>query len=125
MSRATSPSAFALAQPVYAPKIRTFSAKVWRFIPGYEQQDLEAELLEVLWKCTLAYHPDNGANFNTFFWRSAKNRTISIERHAKAQRRFAEWVHLDPDEFGLVCDRAISDYSAEEYAIANLSISRL
>lgn len=118
-------TAFELAQPVYSPKIRTFSAKIWRFIPGFEQQDLEAELLEVLWKCTLTYHPDNGANFNTFFWRSAKNRAISIERHAKAQRRFAEWVNLDPDEFVATCDRVIHEFSAEQYAIANLTLSRI
>ena len=109
---------------MYEPKIRTFAGKMWRFIPGYEQQDLENDLLEVLWRCTLHYHPDNGANFNTFFWRSAKNRTISIERHAKALRRFAEWVQLDPEAFSLVVDQVISDFSAEEYAIANLLSTR-
>lgn len=114
--------AFELAQPVYAPKITTYAEKVFKFIPGYEQQDLEGELLEVLWKCTMRYDPNNGGNFNTFFWRCAKNRTYSIERMSKALRRCAEWVQLDPDAFKLVCDRAIQEASAEEYAIANLTV---
>lgn len=116
---------FECAQVAYAPKIRTYARKVWRFIPGYEQQDVEGELLEVLWKCTEKYNPDNGANFNTFFWRSAKNRTISIERHAKAMKRFAEWVQLDPDVFAFVVDQVIEDFSAEEYAIANLTVRKI
>lgn len=109
---------------MYQQKIRTFAGKMWRFIPGYERSDLENDLLEVLWLCTLKYDPDNGANFNTFFWRSAKNRAISIERHAKAQKRFAEWVMLDPEEFALAVDRIISDFAAEDYALANLSFTR-
>lgn len=112
---------FERAQVMYEPKINTFTAKVWKHIPGYEQQDLDGELLEVLWRCTERYHPDAGGNFNTFFWRSAKNRTISIERHAKALRRSAEWVRLDPDVFVLVVDEILSDFSAEDYAIANLT----
>jgi DNA-directed RNA polymerase specialized sigma24 family protein len=108
---------FEQAVPVYRPKIRTFAKKVWKFIPGFEQQDLEGELLEVLWKCTLTYHPDNGANFNTLFWRSAKNRTITIERKAKAQKRSAEWVNLDPEDFVRVCDEILSEFSSEDYVI--------
>lgn len=114
-----------MAQEMYAPKIRTFAKKTWRFIPGFEQQDLEGELLEVLWKCTLTYHPDNGGNFNTFFWRSAKNRAISIERQAKALKRCAEWVMLDPDVFTVVVDEILAEFSAEDFAIANLTFHRL
>lgn len=123
---AQSATAFELAQEMYEPKIATFAKKVWRFIPGFEQQDLEGELLEVLWVCTLRYNPDeSGATFNTFFWRCAKNRAISIERSAKAIRRYAEWVRLDPDEFVAVCDSLLSDFSAEEYALANLTATEV
>lgn len=118
-------TAFESAQTMYSPKIRTFAEKVWRFIPGFERQDLEGELLEVLWKCTLHYHPDNGANFNTFFWRCAKNRTTSIERQAKAVKRNVEWVRLEYEEFVTVCDSILREFSAEEYAIANLTVTRL
>lgn len=116
---------FEAAQEMYAPKIRTFAEKMWRFIPGFEQQDLEGELLEVLWKCTLRYHPDNGGNFNTFFWRSAKNRTISIERQAKALKRCAEWVQLDPEIFVVEVDRILREFSAEDHAIANLTFRKI
>lgn len=119
-----SATAFDMAQPVYAPKIRTFARKVTGFLAAaaYDLEDLENELLEVLWRCTLAYNPDNGANFNTLFWTSAKRRLISLERHAKAQKRFAEWVRLDPEAFAAVVDRIISEFSAEDHAIANLTI---
>lgn len=113
------------ARIMYAPKIRTFASKTFRFIPGYGQRDLEQELLEVLWKCTLTYHPDAGGNFNTFFWRSAKNRTISIERQSKAIKRSAEWVLLDTETLMSVIDGLFHDFSAEEYALANLSVSHV
>lgn len=116
-------SNFTLALRMYEPKIRTYSAKMWRFIPGYDQPDLEQELLEVLWKCTEAYDPDNGAKFNTLFWRSAKNRTISIERQAKAVKRSIEWVLLDHDEFVAAVDDMIREFSAEDYAIALLDLN--
>lgn len=103
---------------MYSPKIATFARKTYYFIPGFEQQDLEAEMLEVLWKCVESYDPNRGAGFNTLFWRSARRRLISIKRHYAAKKRAAEWVMLDEEAFVSVCDEAISDFSAEEWALA-------
>jgi DNA-directed RNA polymerase specialized sigma24 family protein len=111
-------SKFEQAALAYSPKIATFSKKTFRYIPGFEQQDLEAEMLEVLWKCVNAYDPNQGAGFNTLFWRSAHRRLISIRRYYAAKKRAAEWVLLDEEEFVAVCDSVIHDYSAEEWVMA-------
>lgn len=111
-------TAFELAQTQYAKKIATFSKKTFRFIPGFEQDDLENEMLEVLWRCVNAYDPNKGAGFNTLFWRSAHNRLKTIRRHYSAKKRAAEWVLLDEEAFAAICDQIISDYSAEDWYLA-------
>lgn len=109
---------FERAQLKYEPKIRTFSKTAWRFLPGYEQADLEAEMLEVLWLCVERYDPDRGAQFSTFFWTAAKRRLISIRRHFGAKKRAAEWVHLDGDALTAAVDEILQEFSADEYAEA-------
>jgi DNA-directed RNA polymerase specialized sigma24 family protein len=116
---------FELAQAMYAPKIRTFSEKSFRFLPGYERQDLEADMLEVLWLCVQSYDPDKGARFSTLFWTAAKRRLISIRRRFGAQKRSAEWVILNGDELAAAIDSVISEFSAEDYAVAFLSLREL
>lgn len=111
-------TAFEMAQDKYAPKIRTFAESAWRFLPGYGREDLEAEMLEVLWICTQGYHPDRGAQFSTYFWTAAKRRLISIRRFLGAKKRAAEWVHLDGDALAAAVDEILQEFSAEEYAIA-------
>lgn len=115
-------TAFEMAQVKYAPKIRTFSENTWRYLPGYERQDLEADMLEVLWTCVQSYDPDRGARFSTFFWTAAKRRLISIRRHYGAQKRSAEWVHLDGDALAEMVDEIVTEASAEDYALAFAAI---
>lgn len=113
---------FERAQIAYSGKIRTFSRKTFRFIPGYELADLEAEMLEVLWKCVRAYDPNKGAGFNTLFWRSAHRRLISIRRFYGAQKRGAEWYQLDNDALIRVLDEVVQEFSAEDWYLAIHSV---
>lgn len=108
---------FELAQVEYQRKIKTFANKTYRMIPGYSSEDLQSEMLEVLWKCVNAYDPNRGAGFNTLFWRSAHNRLRSLHRFYASKKRAIEFVLLDEDEFTYVVDQMVSEFSAEDVFI--------
>jgi DNA-directed RNA polymerase specialized sigma24 family protein len=118
-------SNFELAQIAYNKKIKTFASNsnCWA-IPGYQEEDIEAEITEVLWQCVKQYNPDNGARFNSYFWQSAKNRLISINRFHSRQKRCAEVTFLSED----VLERIMNDlpgnceFSAEDFALANMEV---
>lgn len=117
---------FTAAQPAYKARIKSFAAKNFRTIPGFEKQDLEAELLEVLWLACMKYDPDNGACFNTFFWTCANRRFLDLHKAASRQRRVGDYkrVWLEADSVR----EAIAEFcesSAEEEALARMEVQRL
>lgn len=115
--------AFERAQVMYAPKIRTFAEKTWRFLPGYDRADLEQEMVEVLWRCVLAYDPNRGARFSTLFWRSARRQLITIRRYVGAQKRKCEaYEVMDGDVLAQEIDSVLREFSAEDYAIGFLAV---
>ena len=89
------------------------------------QDDLEQELLEVLWAACEKYDPDKGAKFNTFFRMLVNNRIATLIRNAFVQKRqsnlFCET--LTSDDVAAVVDEITSCASAETEYLARLSIT--
>lgn len=118
---------FTLATPLYERKIRTYSKIHFREIAGYEQNDLENDLLEVLWLACRHYDPDHGATFNTFFWELVKRRFLDMlkkERRLKRGGGMIEMVSLDEDAIRAVAAEIRSDPSAEEEALARINVQK-
>ena len=116
---ASEPSRFQAAQPIYDRRIRAFAQKSARLLPSVEPQDIENELLEVLWKACNSYDPDQGARFNTHFWNCAQRRVIDLHKAASAQKRIGDYERVWLE------DEAIRDaigellaYSPEDEVIA-------
>lgn len=109
-----------MAQPAYERRIKSFARKNFRTLPGQEQQDLEAELVEVLWLCCVKYDPNNGACFNTFFWQSAKNRFLDLHKAASRKMRVGDYqrVSLDVDAVQRAVYEMLGDASAEDEVMA-------
>lgn len=131
---------FEAAQVEYKSKIKTFARSAYKQLPGHSVEDVEQELLVVLWRCVQNYDPNKGATFNTLFQGSARNRIISLVRFASSQKRFAEVISLDttalaalvgaePSETNLanvLGDRRLMELSApsaEDAAILRMYIS--
>lgn len=114
--------AWELAQDAFGQKIKTYARNSFYAIDGYSQEDVENELLEVLWKCVLTYDPNNGATFNTFAQRSFQNRIGSLIRFAGALKRKAEWVSLSDEAVSLAIEEANSVKSAEDQACLRMLV---
>lgn len=115
-------SRFEAAQVAYAKKISTFAYFNHTKIAGFSQEDLQQEMLIVLWHCVAAYDPDKGATFNTLFTGSARNRLVSLIRQATAQRRSAVMTSLEADGVQKAIDELLSTASAEEQALLQMRI---
>lgn len=117
---------WALAQVRYKGTIRTFARSFNSQIRNMDQEDIEQELLVVLWKCVLNYDPSKGASFNTLFQGSAKNKCISLVRTANTKSRKGVNVSLADEDI----ERAVDDYfqdlptngSAEDRALAQAEL---
>jgi DNA-directed RNA polymerase specialized sigma24 family protein len=126
---------FPLVQPTYRPKIKSFARRNFHTIPGFEQQDLEAEILEVLWLACLKYDPDNGACFSTFFWTCAQRRFLDLNKAAGRKMRQGDYhrVWLDTDALSEVIDEFLSaassgvteEPSAEDEALALIEVREI
>src|SRR5215218_9180629 len=90
-------SNFEQAQVAFKGTIRTFARNCVHQLPGFAQEDIEQELLMVLWLCVQKYDPNKGASFNTLFQGCARNKVISLVRSAQTQKRKALWVNLDAE----------------------------
>ena len=108
------------AEPAYRRKIRTYSRQHFTSIPGFGQDDLESQLLEVLWKCVQSYDPDNGATFNTFFWQAVRNRYTDLIRSAFRKKRGANvhTVSLDVEAVRQAIEQRMTEPDGEEYMLA-------
>lgn len=110
---------FLAAQAAYQKRIRKHSVGSFRSVPGWTVEDMEQEMLAVLWKCVNTYkpgcerkHPKTGAScrfeaghdgkhakgtracFNTYFWQCARNRTVDLITAAQREKRLSEWFAL-------------------------------
>jgi DNA-directed RNA polymerase specialized sigma24 family protein len=117
---------FEQASPIYSRKIRSYSRQKLRnrSLPSTGQDDLENELLEVLWLCCLGYDPNAGATFNTFFWTAAENRYLDLHKAASRQKRVGDYERVwleDEDVQRVVSERCVAG-SAEEEAMAQMLV---
>lgn len=115
---------FESAYPHYERKIRTYSRVHFSSIPGFDQDDLEAELQEVLWLACQRYDPNRGATFNTCFWEFVKNRVIDLKKFAFRQKRQANLFTetLASDAVRAVVEEMTLQGSAEEEALARITV---
>ncbi len=118
---------FVAAQVAFTRKIRTYARNVLPHLSGhdrhYDLEDVEQELLVVLWKCVQTYHPDNGATFNTFAQRGFQNRLASLVRETTARKRTAVGgvVSIGVEAISDAVDELFQEDSAEDYAVALMS----
>jgi RNA polymerase sigma factor (sigma-70 family) len=105
---------FALAQQRYQGTIRTFAWKSYRQMQGYSVEDVEQELLVVLYECVMRYNPDRGAKFNTYFQQSCRNRVITLIRYYAAKRRTATFASLSEEAVAYAVDMMLTEPSAED-----------
>ncbi len=110
------------AQIEYRSRVRTFARNSYYRMPSFSAEDVEQELLVVLWECVVHYDPSNGAKFNTYFQTCAKRRIITLIRHFDAIKRKAELVSLTREEVKLAVDMFISEQSAEQRALDRMQI---
>lgn len=91
---------------------------------GYEQEELEAVLLEVLWLTVENYDPNRGATFNTCFWEYVRNRVIDLKKSAFRQKRSVRLYceSLDVDAFRTAVEQITEHPSAEDEVLAKLSV---
>lgn len=116
------PVKWAAAQAAFGNKIKTFARNSFHQVPGFSQEDMEQELLEVLWWCTFDYNPNRGATFNTFVQTSFRNRIGSLIKHANAQKRQAEWVSLDVEAVALAVEHGHPTLSAEDIVMFRIML---
>lgn len=113
---------FDQAQVAFKGKIRTFARNCVRQLPGYDLEDIEQELLVVLWKCVLKYDPNKGASFNTLFQGCARNQVIQMVRRASTASRTAIVVNLEAEDLRRAVDAVFYQGSAEDSAMALFEI---
>lgn len=111
------------AQIAFHGKIRTFARGAVAQLPHMDLDDIIQELNIVLWTCTVHYDPDRGAKFNTFFQGAAKNRIISLIRHANTKSRKAIVHSLDVDAVSAVVDSLFSEASPEDRVMLRMEIA--
>lgn len=103
-----------LAQRRYVKTIRTFARNCVNQLPGFDLDDVEQEMLVVLWRCVLNYDPNKGGSFNTLFQGSARNRCITLIRTASTKSRTGVNVSLDVEAVAQAVDEAFNEMSTED-----------
>lgn len=111
------------AQLVYTSKINTAARNSYYKIPGYAVEDIEQELLVVLWESIKLYDPNKGATFNTFFWMRAKQKIgMLIRKYAEMKMRKATLVSLEEEAVQAAVEEIMLGTSAEDLAMCHLEI---
>jgi hypothetical protein len=115
---------FELAYPKYVKKIQTYARGEFHLVPGYGPEELEAELLEILWLACERYDPNRGATFNTCFWQFAKNRVVDLKRSAFRKKRVANLnaETLEDEAVRFAVEERLLRSSAEDEALARLAV---
>jgi DNA-directed RNA polymerase specialized sigma24 family protein len=107
------------ADPNYRRMIRTFARSCLVQLPGFAMEDIQQELLMVLWRCVNNYDPDRGAAFRTLFMGSAQRHVIGLVRTANAQKRGKGVItYLDDEAFASAAERSRTEGSAEDWYLA-------
>lgn len=116
---------FGITQPKFQGRIRTFARRNFRSLPGFAQQDLENEILEVLWLACLKYNPNNGSGFTNFFWTCAERRFLDLHKAASRKMRVGDYETdvYDPEMMA----EAIREFadSAEDEALARIHVKEI
>lgn len=96
----------------------------FRSIPGFDQDDMESQLWEVLWLACVRYDPNNGANFNSFFNLLVNNRMRDLVRHAFRDVRQANTFceRLDVEEVRQAVESMSNEASAEDSFFAGVTV---
>jgi DNA-directed RNA polymerase specialized sigma24 family protein len=120
MDSAETLARFEAAAIEYRGTIRTFARNCVRQLPSTEIEDVEQELLTVLWKCVQNYDPDRGASFSTLFQGSARNKIIGLVRHNNTLKRKGEYLltSLDAEDVSAAIEGLRSEASAEDWFFA-------
>lgn len=117
---------FELAHVAWRGKIASYARNALRganqghargvYIENMDAEEIEQELLSVLWKCVQSYDPDSGATFNTFAQRAFQNQIVSLARKssAKVRKPTGQVVSLDVEEVRAAIDAYRSAASSEE-----------
>lgn len=108
---------FALAHRQNAKLIKTYSRNSFFHIPGFSEDDMEQELLAVLWFAVQNYDPTRGAFFNSYMQQCFRNRISTLRRAVECPKRSAELVSLDVEAVQLAIDTRRSLPSAEDTAV--------
>lgn len=115
------------AQREYGGKIRTFARNSYYKMPSFDVEDVEQELLVVLWECVVHYDPTKGAKFNTYFQQSAKNRIITLIRYHEAKRRTAPGgvTTLDDDAVRAAAEEAMYSPTTEDRVFDRIALAEV
>lgn len=116
-----------LAQERYRGTIRTFARNSYYKMPSFDQEDVEQELMVVLYECVMKYDPDKGATFNTYFQQSARNKVISLIRYFEAKTRVANQgvLDLDDDAVRFAVERAQRGVTSEDIALQRMELQKI
>ena len=109
---------FEAAVSEHMGSIRTFARNSVRQLPHMSNEDIEQELLVVLWKCVRKYDPDRGASFKTLFQGCARNQVISLIRSANVKSRKGITVSLDDEDVAAAIQGIKAEGSAEDWYFA-------
>lgn len=113
---------FELAQVAWRGKIHTYAQNSYRTIPALDVDDVEQELLSVLWRCVQTYDPAKGATFNTYAQQGFRNRISDLKRHGNQLKRKADLVSLTDEAVQAAIDERVQVMSAEDAAMLRVRI---
>lgn len=118
---------FPLAQRKYTPAMRAIARQGFRAIPGYEQVDLENDLLEALWRACMNYDPNQGAKFDTFVRNCWHNTFADLIKTAHRDKRRIDFdtESLDVDSVRMVVAEMSVSESAEDEVFARIKVSEI
>lgn len=116
---------FELARKMKAKKLKTYARNSFFHIPDFTVEDMEQELLTVLYTAVQLYDPTRGRTFDTFLQMLWRNKIGSLRRATSAIKRTAELVSLDVEAVQVALDARKSVPSAEDEVMARESLREL
>jgi len=108
---------FDLALVKYRKTIKTYARNSYYVVPDFAPEDMEQELLAVLWFVVQSYDPTKGALFNSYMQQCFRNKISTLRRETRAQKRTAEIVSLDVEAVQNAIDARRTLPSAEDTAV--------
>lgn len=125
--RSRTVSSFEDALQQYRGTIHTFALNTVRQCPSFDVEDVEQELLVVLWRCVERYDASKGASFNTLFQGCARNKCITLARTAQTQSRQANLftTSLSTEEVHSAVELRGAHPSVEDEVMARVLVDML